>query len=83
MKPTLITHLEAVSLTATTAYVVPAGEEFVFNLNGTGVWGYWDGAAYVDYTAGSGKNFVGFSPASGKIQVTRTSGTIIASFSRT
>ena len=63
-----------------TEYTLIPGEPYVFSMNGVGVWGYWDGVAYVAFTAGSGKNLRGYAPQSGKVRVHRTSGTVTAGF---
>jgi hypothetical protein len=65
---------------ADSQYRLQPGTRYTFNLNGDGVWEYWDGNAYVAFTEGSGKNFSAQAPTSGLVQLNWISGTVYAGF---
>tara|TARA_R110002110_G_scaffold262360_3_gene478166 strand:+ start:894 stop:1148 length:255 start_codon:yes stop_codon:yes gene_type:complete len=75
-------QLVEASVTADTEYRITGGADYQFNLNGTATWDFWDGVAFVPYTAGSGKNFIGAAPVSGRVQINVGSGTAVGSFIR-
>lgn len=71
----IVQHIDE-SVTAVTDYYLQPGVEYDFSLNGTGTWQFYDGGAWVTFSAGAGKNFVG-SSATGKVRANRASGTCV------
>ena len=80
---TLVTEIDD-TITVDTEYFVPWGVEMIFSLNGTAVWEYSESGmaslgsdtAWVEFSGGSGKNFLATVPHPGHLRVNVGSGTI-------
>lgn len=81
MTPTAITsRLASAAFTADEEFLIDTDKWHSFNLNGDGIWQYWDGAAWQNFADGSGKNFQGKATEGGRIKLAVTSGTVTAGF---
>jgi len=74
------TRASSGSTTSDVEFFVEPNKTYNFATNGSFEWQYWDGVAWVTFTQGATNGFLANVPASGRIKLSVTSGTVVFSF---